>query len=132
MSHTDTDQITFAQFRKSLREPVLSPERQEIFNTLSPMAQEYTLNQLMDARLEPAKDLLSDMANGSSGELKLLAVHLATRIHRTLQQETMRSFIVPFIKAMALTEYADGRNQASVDLSKKLLPIIEETYLPLV
>lgn len=45
--------------------------------------------------------------------------------HPTLQQSFMR-FVVKFIEKMAKKAYCDDRNRASVELAKKLYPIIEE------
>lgn len=45
--------------------------------------------------------------------------------HPTLQQSFMR-MVVQFIEKMADKPYYDDRNKASVELAKKLKPIIEE------
>lgn len=45
--------------------------------------------------------------------------------HPTLQQSYMR-MVVKFIEKMADKPYYDDRNKASVELAKKLKPIIEE------
>ena len=42
--------------------------------------------------------------------------------HRTLQQNYMR-FFMAFCKEMAKQEYSDLRNEASVELAKKILPL---------
>ena len=53
--------------------------------------------------------------------------------HPTLQQSAMR-MVVGFLQAMKAKSYADGRNEASVELAKKLLDSVESTdlYLPLI
>ena len=45
--------------------------------------------------------------------------------HPTLQQNFMR-MVVMFIEKMADKKYCDDRNRASVELAKKLKPIIDE------
>lgn len=53
--------------------------------------------------------------------------------HPTLQQSAMR-MVVGFIKSMAAKTYTDPRNEASVELAKRLLAGIggDNTYLPLI
>jgi len=56
------------------------------------------------------------------------------RLHKTAQQNLMRNFIIPFIREMAHYEphRVDDRNKATVELCKRLLPLIEEVRLPLI
>jgi len=57
-----------------------------------------------------------------------------SRLHRTAQQNLMRNFIIPFIEEMANYEAwrIDDRNRATVELCKRLLPLVEEARLPLI
>lgn len=58
-----------------------------------------------------------------------LAISMAND-HPTLQQSFMR-MVIKFISKMADKPYYDDRNKASVELAKKLKPIIDENhYLP--
>jgi len=54
------------------------------------------------------------------------------RDHPTLQQNFMRTVVVPFMKAMATSRYVDLRNEGSHNLAKKVMPLVEEAYLPFV
>lgn len=62
--------------------------------------------------------------------LRSLAWELANS-HRTCQQMIMRHFIIPFIEAMANNGF-DDRNQKSVELCRRLLPMVQDVFLPLI
>lgn len=64
------------------------------------------------------------MVNDFGFQDEELAQAMATD-HPTLQQSFMR-MVTQFIEKMADKTYYDGRNKASVELAKKLKPIIEE------
>lgn len=70
------------------------------------------------------QEMVSTMINDMGFKDKELAHSVATD-HPTLQQNFMR-LVCLFIHEMAEKKYFDGRNQASVELAKKLYPIIEE------
>lgn len=50
--------------------------------------------------------------------------------HKTLQQSTMRLFMATIRKMAEVTP--DGRNEATVELAKKIVAIADEHPLPLV
>ena len=67
--------------------------------------------------------------------LRRVAAALAgPKMHKTAQQNFMRNFVIPFIQNMANYDpyRVDKRNKATVELCKKLLPLIEDARLPLV
>lgn len=85
------------------------------------------------ATLKELTELLTDCAN-SDVLLPELAKAM-THNHRTLVQCFFRSFIVPFIKELALhykENSFDLRNEASCKASAEMLPILENTYIPMV
>jgi len=52
--------------------------------------------------------------------------------HRTLQQTTMK-FFIHMMKTWSETEFYDGRNQATIELSKKIVKEMkDDLYLPMV
>ena len=81
-------------------------------------------------RHEFYEDVVESMVNDCGFRDKELAEKMAND-HPTLQQSFMR-MVVAFIRKMAEKTYYDGRNEKSVLLAKKLLPIVEETSLPFV
>lgn len=70
------------------------------------------------------RDMVSKMINDFGFEDEELAKAMA-REHPTLQQNFMR-MVTMFLEEMANKTYYDDRNKASVELAKKLKPIIEE------
>jgi len=90
----------------------------------------------VDQFVEQAATSLKFLAcYGSPDPLKRVVWALTgDRLHKTAQQNLMRNFIIPFIKEMAHYEphRIDDRNRATVELCKKLLPLIEGARLPLI
>lgn len=78
-----------------------------------------------------AAKMLANAVNDYSFNPKRFAETLPY-IHRTLQQSIFR-LIVEIINFMADDNYrTDDRNQASHDISKKLVKILEEEYIPFI
>ena len=75
------------------------------------------------------ENFLNSMCN-TENEVKF--IELMSRAHRTLQQSYTR-FVMRWIGKMAMTEYFDGRNEASVKLCKKIINAVkDEDSLPLI
>lgn len=70
------------------------------------------------------REQVDKMINDTCFEDEELAKAMANN-HPTLQQNFMR-MVVMFIEKMADKSYCDDRNRNSVELAKKLKPIIEE------
>lgn len=77
-----------------------------------------------------AEDLTRAINCMGQTETQELARHMAS-IHRTLQQAFMREFVVPFLETMAENR-TDLRNEASVEMAKKMIEVTKECYLPYV
>ena len=79
-------------------------------------------------RHEFYRNIVDDMVNDCAFEDEKLAEKMAKN-HPTLQQSYFRH-VCKFIKKMANKDYYDDRNKASVECAKKMVGIIDETYLP--
>lgn len=78
-----------------------------------------------------AAKMLASAVNDYSFNPKIFAKTLPY-IHRTLQQSIFR-LIVAIINFMANDNYrTDDRNQASHDISKKLVEVLKEEYIPFI
>jgi len=67
---------------------------------------------------------ISSFVNNMDDDPQIEAAQIMARDHRTLQQNTMRFFMM-FVAEMALQEHTDARNDASVRLAKKIMEIPE-------
>lgn len=81
--------------------------------------------------------LVDEFVNGSSdADFQNFAEHMVSRVHRTLQQKTMGLFMRTIEAWAALPEnYFDGRNEATVRLSRKIITATGDKYdryLPLI
>lgn len=76
---------------------------------------------------------LSSMVNGfNDTEVCKALSECVMREHRTLQQSIMR-FFMHQIKVWSETDFVDLRNQATVDLSKKIMEQVEDnSFLPFI
>lgn len=88
----------------------------------------------IDNQKEQAQSFINSVNSGHF-DAKAFAYTMANT-HRTLQQSEMR-LVIEFLKAMASHEYSDARNEASVNLAKRLVIAMEELpeserYLPYV
>lgn len=77
-------------------------------------------NELETKVMEAREAFVRTVLNSLSDEPTEIFVEQMTREHRTLQQN-MTKLAVEWLKQMAKTEMFDLRNQASVELAKKLL-----------
>jgi hypothetical protein len=75
---------------------------------------------------------LTGYVNNYGASYKLFAQYLMNE-HRTLQQSTMRLFIA-CIEEWSKQKYGDLRNEATLELSKKIMNALENenTHLPLI
>jgi len=71
---------------------------------------------------------ISKFVNGAGGSDMQKAVDVLAGQHRTLQQCTMKFFMM-FIERMA-GNTSDLRNEASVALAKKIVEATKQDYLP--
>ena len=69
-------------------------------------------------------DAFSSFVNCNSNSRLVTAAKLASQDHRTLQQKMM-VFCIAFIENMAINR-TDARNEASVDLAKKIMETTTE------
>lgn len=114
----------------------------EIINNLSNEQDKETIKSLIRAyeevtykeysdRYKFNNEALSDMINDFGFSEKDTAKFMANE-HPTLQQTFMR-LACKFIGEMADKTYTDGRNEASVNLARKIKPIlVENGGLPMV
>lgn len=70
------------------------------------------------------EDFLNVICNGEKEEK---FVELMSRGHRTLQQNYTR-FVMRWIKSQSESKYFDGRNEASVNLCKKIMDAVKDDY----
>lgn len=63
-------------------------------------------------------------------DLRKKTIEILLNEHRTIQQNTMR-FFMEFVEAMANQSY-DGRNEASVKLSKQIIDKCPNRALPFI
>jgi hypothetical protein len=75
-------------------------------------------------------ELISEYVNRYSGDRDKLAVALASD-HPTLQQNFMRTVVVPFLREMAEKPYVDLRNEGSHELAKLLVKAMDENPIGL-
>lgn len=101
----------------------LSEEQKKSINELLIKYKCATFKEYND-RHEFFRKQVEKMVNDFGFEDEKLAISMAND-HPTLQQSFMR-MVVQFIVKMADKPYYDDRNKASVELAKKLKPIIEE------
>jgi hypothetical protein len=101
----------------------LSEEQKKAFKELLTEYEWATYKEHND-RHEFFRKQVEKMVNDFGFQDEELAKSMAND-HPTLQQSFMR-MVVRFIEKMADKPYYDDRNKASVELAKKLKPIIEE------
>lgn len=101
----------------------LSEEQKKAFNELLTEYKFATYKEHND-RHEFFREQVEKMVNDFDFQDEKLAESMAND-HPTLQQNFMR-MVTMFIEEMANKTYFDDRNKASVELAKKLKPIIEE------
>ena len=101
----------------------LSEEQKKAFKELLTEYEWATYKEYSD-RHKFYRDMVSKMINDFGFEDEELAKAMA-REHPTLQQNFMR-MVTMFLEEMADKTYYDDRNKASVQLAKKLKPIIEK------
>ena len=106
-----------------LKSDNLSEEQKKAFNELLAEYEWATYKEHND-RHEFYRKQVEKMVNDFGFQDEELAKSMAND-HPTLQQSFMR-MVVQFIEKMADKTYYDDRNKASVQLAKKLKPIIEE------
>lgn len=87
--------------------------------------------ELMEQESKALSDKMADFVNSFSTEKNKLFAEAMAGKHRTLQQNFTRLCIAWF-QQLAVAEYYDDRNQASVELARKLKPILDDTYLPFI
>jgi hypothetical protein len=84
-----------------------------------------------DDQAETAK-AVSDFVNRHGSAAMRNVAEIMANDHPTLQQGVMRLF-VQYVNVMATKEYTDARNEASVNLAKKLVDEWGDgPYLPLI
>jgi hypothetical protein len=74
---------------------------------------------------------------GPSKEKQEAVKQMFGRMHRTLQQEFMRTMLIPILQDLAESErlgYFDARNEASCKLASRMLSVVSEDdlYLPFI
>lgn len=84
--------------------------------------------QIDELTTEVLDKLTHEVNGGSPKDLGESLCRSMQRQHRTLQQNVIGALFV-FIKEYAKID-SDLRNEGSVEACKKLLPVLEETYLP--
>ena len=79
-----------------------------------------------------------DLANACTGAVnsfsfngKLFAEEML-RQHKTIQQSFVRECIVPYLRALSVTENYDERNLASVELAKAVMDVADKHSLPFI
>jgi hypothetical protein len=111
------------KIQSMLKSDNLSEEQKKAFNELLTEYEWATYKEHND-RHEFFRKQVEKMVNDFGFQDEELAKSMAND-HPTLQQSFMR-MVVKFIEKMADKPYYDDRNKASVELAKKLKPIIEE------
>lgn len=66
-------------------------------------------------------------ANNYPEQIAAFALHMTTRVHRTLQQGCMRLFIA-CIEAWATQENFDARNEATIKMAKLIVEATGDKY----
>ena len=112
-----------AQIDALLESDNLTEEQKKTIGNLK-KEYEYATYKEYEDRHEFYRRKVSKMVNDFGFQDEELAKAMATD-HPTLQQSFMR-MVTKFIEKMADKPYYDDRNKASVQLAKKLKPIIEE------
>ena len=86
----------------------------------------------METKVEDLASQISNYVNGFGMSRPERLAEVMVKDHPTLQQGKMRLFVA-FVREMAKIEYPDARNEASVDLAKKLVKEWGDgPYLPLI
>lgn len=111
------------KIKSMLESDNLSGEQKKAFKELLTEYEWATYKEHND-RHEFFRKQVEKMVNDFGFQDEELAKSMAND-HPTLQQSFMR-MVVQFIEKMADKSYYDDRNKASVQLAKKLKPIIEE------
>lgn len=111
------------KIQSMLKSDNLSEEQKKAFKELL-TEYEWATYKEYDDRHEFYRKQVEKMVNDFGFKEEELAKSMAND-HPTLQQSFMR-MVVQFIEKMADNPYYDDRNKASVELAKKLKPIIEE------
>jgi len=111
------------KIKSMLESDNLSEEQKKAFKELLTEYECATYKEYGD-RHEFFRKQVEKMVNDFGFQDEELAKAMATD-HPTLQQSFMR-MVTKFIEKMADKTYYDDRNKASVQLAKKLKPIIEE------
>lgn len=86
----------------------------------------------MNNKKQEAEKLAQDVLNfvNTFGVDEETFAETICRGHKTLQQSTMRLFMTTIRKMATVTP--DGRNEASVELAKKIVAISDKQQLPLI
>ena len=94
-------------------------------NIVQSLLNNYKENNFLEwnERHEKYRDIVERMVNDTGFEDDKLAEHMANN-HPTLQQNFMR-MCIKFIRKMAEKKYCDGRNEASVNLAKRIVEAID-------
>lgn len=111
------------QIENILNADNLTEEQKKAIKELNTEYQWATYKEYSD-RHKFYREQVDKMINDTCFEDEELAKAMATN-HPTLQQNFMR-MVVMFIEKMADKSYCDDRNRSSVELAKKLKPIIDE------